>query len=396
MGATLLPTPGRVARVAAMTAKAPLLAVLAALLASMPSAGALAKDPPRAPLPARKPAAEAPPDASKGEPPKAADQTAAALAPQGEWRVGPVNALDGTFAYCVAENRFVSGHGLIVARNTPGELNIAVNIPGAQLPLEQRWEVKVQVDEMTRERTAVAMQPDLLVVPQGKDEELFTQLQRGRQLAVVSATDRVAFQLKGTGKALADLRTCAEKAAPAPVRQAAKPDAPQTPPQTPSKTPPQTPFPDALGEVLAQAGLREVEPVSFTDLAEDKRPADFAWRVGRVFGGVRERTVGDGATLTALTNDYVDALKAKCPGKANATLAAVETLQGVEIRTGTVDCASAAETVHVALTFYLTGSHLFTTFFHEGPAADAAVADKARDNITAVIRRLAGVPPQRP
>ncbi|PWC56983.1 hypothetical protein [Azospirillum sp. TSO22-1] len=360
-----------------MTAKAPLLAVLAALLA----VPALAKDPPRVPLPQRKPGTEAPP----AEQPKAAQQSPTALAPQGDWRVGPVNALDGKFAYCVAENRFTSGHGLIIARTTPGELNIAVAIPGAQLPVDQRWDVKVQVDETVREKVAVAMQPDLLVVPQGKDEELFGLLQRGRQMAVLSATDRVAFQLKGTGKALADLKTCAEKAEPAPTRKTAKEK-----PQSPGKTP----FPDALGEILAQAGLREVEPVSFTDVPEEKRPADYAWRVGRVFGGVRERTVDDAATLAALTNDYVDTLKAKCPGKASATLSAAESLQGVEIRTGSVDCGAKDESVHVALTFYLTGSRLFTTFFHEGPAADAATSDKARDNITTVIRRLAGAPPQ--
>lgn len=360
-----------------MTAKAPLLALLAALLALPAVAPALAKEPPRAPLPARKPGAEAPP----AEPPKAADQSPAALAPQGEWRVGPVNALNGSFAYCVAENRFTSGHGLIIARNTPGELNIAVAIPGARLPQDKQWDVKVQVDDTTREKVAVAMQPDLLVVPQGKDEELFGLLQRGRQLAVVSASDRVAFQLKGTGKALADLKTCAEKAVPAPPRQAAKEK-------------PKAPFPEALGEILAQAGLRDIEPVTFTDVPEDKRPADYAWRIGRVFGGVRERTVGDGATLAALSGEYVDALKAKCPGKANATLADAESFEGVEIRTGSVDCEAKEEPVHVALTFYLTASRLFTAFFHEGPAADAAVADKARDNITAVIRRLAGPPPQ--
>lgn len=372
-----------------MTAKAPLLAVLAALLA----APAFAKDPPRAPLPQRKPGTEAPPpdstkaDPAKTEPSKAAEQSPTALAPQGDWRVGPVNALDGKFAYCVAENRFTSGHGLIIARNTPGELNIAVAIPGAQLPVDQRWDVKVQVDETVREKVAVAMQPDLLVVPQGKDEELFGLLQRGRQLAVLSASDRVAFQLKGTGKALADLKTCAEKALPAPTKQAAKPK-----PQSPGKTP----FPDALGEILTQAGLRDVEPVSFTDVPMEKRPADYAWRIGRVFGGVRERTVGDGATLTALTSEYVDTLKAKCPGTASATLSAAEALQDVEIRTGSVDCEAKEESVHVALTFYLTASRLFTAFFHEGPAADAVTSDKARDNITTVIRRLAGAPPPRP
>ncbi|WP_448190665.1 hypothetical protein [Azospirillum sp. sgz301742] len=394
-----------------MTVKAPILALLAGLLSST----AFAKETPRAPLPARKPApaAEAPapapapaptPAPAPGEPPKATEQSAAALAPQGEWRVGPVNALDGKFAYCVAENHFVSGHGLIIARNPPGELNIVVAIPGAQLPKNQRWEVKVQVDDTpARDRTAVAMQSDLLVVPQGKDDELYTQLQRGRQLVVQSATDRVAFQLKGTGKALIDLKACAEKARPAeppaakPAPQADKgPDKGGPDKGGPDKGPGKTPFPDALGEILAQAGLREVEPVSFADLPEDKRPADFAWRAGRVFGGVRERIVGDDATLVGLTNEYVDTLKAKCPGTANATLTAAEKFDGVEIRTGAVDCQSKDETVHVALTFYLTGSRLFTTFFHEGAASDASVADKARDNITAVIRRLAGTPAKQP
>ncbi|HYG87432.1 MAG TPA: hypothetical protein VD978_14330 [Azospirillum sp.] len=361
-----------------MTAKAPILLLLAGLLAS--TAQAAAPIPARKPGQAAEPPKEQPKDAAK-EPPRAADQSPTALLPDGEWRVGPVNALNGTFAYCVAENRYVSGHALVIARNTPGELNIAVGIPGAQLPKDQQWDVTMTVDDApSRQRLAVAMQPDMLVIPQGKDDELFEKLQRGRQLAIVSASDRVAFQLKGTKKALGELKDCAEKGKPA--------EKPKPAPQAGK-----TPFPDALGEILAAAGLREAKPVSFDDMPEDKRVADYAWRIGRIFGGVRERTVGDDATLLDLTNAYVDALKARCSGKANATLGAVEVLQGVEIRTGAVDCQAEGEQLHVALTFYLTGSRLFTTFFHEGTGADAPVADKARDNITAVLRRLAGKQP---
>lgn len=356
-------------------------ALIPLLLAALLSPAGLAADPP--PRPARKPgqAVPAEPPKQAEEAPKAVDQFAGALMPDGDWRVAPLNATDGTFAYCVAENRYVSGHALVIARNPPGELNIAVGIPGARLPTDQRWDVKLFVDDAPpRERVAVAMQPDMLVVPQGKDDELFVQLQRGRQLAIVSASDRVAFQLKGTKKALTELKACAERGKPA------EPAKPATP--APQAGKPQ--LPEALSEILAAAGLREVEPVSFEDLPEDRRIADFAWRFGRVYGGVRERAVGEGATLDELTNTYVDALKARCPGTADATLNDAEPMQGVELRTGAVDCRTGDEQVHVALVFYLTGTHLFTSIFHEGTGADGPVADKARDNITAVLRRLAG------
>ncbi len=323
-----------------------------------------------APIPARKPG-----QTQATEPP------AAALTPKGEWRVGPVNALNGAFAYCVAENHYVSGHALIVARNAAGEVNIAIGIPGAKLSRDQQWDVTVAVDDAApRQRLAVAMQPDMLVVSQGKDDDLFEKLRRGRRLDIVSNSDRIGFQLKDTGKALDALKTCAEKAAPA---EKAKP----TPPAG------ETPFPEALGEILAAAGLGAVKPVSFDDLPEDKRVADYAWRFGRVFGGVRERNAGDAATLSDLSNLYVEALKDRCSGETKTMLDPVERMPGVEIRTGAVDCLADAESIHVALTFYLTASHLFTTFFHESAAADAPLADKARDNITAVLRRLGGKQP---
>jgi len=350
-----------------MTAKTPILLLLAGLLlgaAPVALAG-------QAPVPARKPA----PPGTAQEQPKAADQHTAALEPGGDWRVGPVNGPNGGFAYCVAENRFVSGHALLIARSPSGELNLAMGIPGARLPVEERWPVTVVVDDGPgREGVAVAMRPDMLVVPQGRDEDLYAQLRRGRQLSIRSSGDRVAFQLKGTGKALADLKACVDKGQPA---SASAED-----------------LPEALREILAAAGLRGVQPVRLADAPEEERPADFAWRLGGVYGGVRERTVGEGATLEDLTDEYVAALKAKCPGTTAATLDPVEALPSVRLRTATVDCRGERESVHVALTFYLTDSRLFTALFHEVADADRTVADTARDNVTAVLRRLAGAPKQ--
>uniref|UniRef100_UPI0019552B19 hypothetical protein n=1 Tax=Methylobacterium sp. B34 TaxID=95563 RepID=UPI0019552B19 len=74
-------------------------------------------------------------------------------------------------AYCVVEGEFTSGHVLMFARSPQGETNIGIGIPGADLPKGGEWPVTIEVDKkLKRERVAVASQPDMLVVSNGKDD----------------------------------------------------------------------------------------------------------------------------------------------------------------------------------------------------------------------------------
>lgn len=357
------------------------LAVLGALALTAAPAAA------QQPKPQPKPGTEAPkpPEAAKpaGEGPRAAETVKGPAAPVGEWELRAVKTPDGQFSYCVTQSKFDSGHVLVIARTKTGEVNIALGIPGARLPADERWSVKLSVDDKgTRDRAATAAQADLLVVPLGGDEEIYGLLGSGKQLNIQSNTDRIAFQLKGTKKVLGDLRSCAEKAGAGFETKAAAPA--------------KLPFPEPLTAMLAAAGFRELQPVNFEGVPVNERPADFAWRSGPLFGGVRERQVISDSSLAELAGEYADGLKKRCPGESVVALGEPETLPGLTLRTGSVDCAMKDGALHISLLYYLTDARLFTVFFHEGPVAEKENATKARDSIAGVIRdvsRKAAKPP---
>ncbi len=325
-------------------------------------------------------------------PPAAAGPAATGPAAlEGGWEGGPVKDKDGGFSYCVVEGRFDTGHRLIVARNPKGEVNLGIAIPGAELPAREQWRVTVAVDgKFSRERNAVAPQPDMLVIPNGRDEELYGALMNGRELVVSSAADRIAFALTGTRKILADLRACVEKAGDVPPlgtgagkgaaagRGGGKDGG----------------LPAGLLDLLDAAGLHKVEPVSLEKLPPEQRPADVAWRFGPILGGIRERVVAEGSTLPALSETFAEAVKARCEGTATIALNPPEELPGMVLRTGAVDCAQKdGGTLHVSMTFFLSRARLFTILFHEAGEADKELADQARDNLADVLRRIAAVPP---
>ncbi|CAO3430160.1 hypothetical protein [Azospirillum doebereinerae] len=305
------------------------------------------------------------------------------------WEGGAAKDKDGKFAYCVIEGGFTSGHVLMIARSQKGETNLGIGIPGAQLPPGEKWPVKVEVDgKFKRERVAIAPQPDMLVVSNGKDEELVTALMNGKELVVSSASDRIAFVLKGTKKVLADLKTCVDKNGDVPP---IKTSTGTRPPQ-----PPQARLPEGLAGLLAAAGVRDAELVPMDKVPADQRPADVAWRFGPIVGGIRERVVGEGPHLDELSAAFAESMKARCEGTGTVTLNPSEPAGTVALRTGAVDCAMPQGTLHVSLTFLLSQGRLFTVLFHEAGEPDVALADKVRDNLAQVLRKAGSNPAPAP
>ena len=146
--------------------------------------------------------------AQNNAPPKGAQLTGA---PIGDWRGGAVADPNGKFAYCVAENRFDNKLALVIARNPNGETNLAIGIPGAGMAKGTKFPMSVRVDEtVKRNFTGIAVEPDLLVVSTGKDDELYEGMRKGSRLIMQGPTDTAIFQLRGTGKALGELKTCAQ------------------------------------------------------------------------------------------------------------------------------------------------------------------------------------------
>lgn len=301
------------------------------------------------------------------------------------WEGGAAKDKDGKFAYCVIEGGFTSGHVLMIARSQKGETNIGIGIPGAGLPPGEQWPVTVTVDgKLKRERVAIAPQPDMLVVSNGKDEELVTALMNGKELVVASASDRIAFALKGTKKVLADLKTCVDKGGNVPPIKTSTGVKPPVPPQAR--------LPEGLAGLLTAAGVHDAELVSMDKVPVDQRPADVAWRFGPIVGGIRERVVAEGAALDELSGAFADSMKARCEGTGTVALNATEQAGAIALRTGAVDCAMKQGTLHVSLTFLLSRARLFTVLFHEAAEGDVALADKVRDNLTQVLRKAGTAP----
>lgn len=301
------------------------------------------------------------------------------------WEGGAAKDKDGKFAYCVVEGGFTSGHVLMIARSQKGETNIGIGIPGAGLPPGEQWPVTVTVDgKLKRERVAIAPQPDMLVVSNGKDEELVTALMNGKELVVASASDRIAFALKGTKKVLADLKTCVDKGGNVPP---IKTSTGVKPPVSP-----QARLPEGLAGLLAAAGVHDAELVSMDKVPADQRPADVAWRFGPIVGGIRERMVAEGTTLDELSGAFAQSMKARCEGTGTVTLNPGEQAGTIALRTGAVDCAMKQGTLHVSLTFLFSQARLFTVLFHEAGEGDVALADKVRDNLAQVLRKAGTAP----
>ncbi len=297
----------------------------------------------------------------------------------GEWRVGAVVDKGGGFAYCVAESRYSNGQSLIIALNARDEFNLGLGMPSAHLTRGAGWKVQVVVDgTLKRDRQAVAPDPDMLVIANGHDRELYDALSRGSALAIVGPNDTVAFQLSGTAKALRDLRACADRArAGLPFTPLGKVDSdhPQLPP--------------LLKELLKQAGFKKIDLLPASAVPPGYPTAETVWRIGPVISGINSVTAPPGDTITTLSDAYVTRLKGRCSGDFHVTWQAPESLPTASLRLAEATCTRPGSgAVRVALTFDLGRDGLLQSFFHEAPASDGVAAIRSRDAIADVLRRL--------
>jgi hypothetical protein len=288
--------------------------------------------------------------------------------------------------YCATQNRFDNGLGLVFARTPQGETNIAVAIPGAELKAEERFTFQVDVDGgIRRQIQGAAVEPTMIVIPTGRDAELYEGLGRGNSLTIRGPQDTVSFQLKGTAKALSDLRACAERMAGGGAAQAQAGQGGNGQGAGPARPP----LPPSLQAILARSGLTELQVLNMERLPPEKRPADFAWRFNGVFGGVRELNAAPDSDFAKLTETYNEALKRACDGTFEVVPEAVSTAGTVRMRKANATCTMTDRKVNVALLYYLTETNIFTVFFHEATDEARAKAVSTRDGIARTISELA-------
>lgn len=314
----------------------------------------------------------------------APSDTAPAEELSAEWASGPVVDQKGKFLYCVAENRTPAGQALVLGRSPNGELNLAIGIPGAGMTRGQGWPVKVSVDgALNRKRQAQAAEPELLVIQNGADEELIDAIAHGKVLTVEGPSDSLAFRLKGSGKAIRDLKKCTDDARAGTVgKPLGRIDAEAAP----------ATLPPGVREILAQAGFKKVDLLPAAAAPAGLAPVQAVWRVGPVTAGISESQAGADTTLPTLSEQMATRLKPGCGDAFEVRWQEPEVLTAAALRKATVRCAPGGKPQRLLLLFYLTRTSIFTAIFHQAAEAEAAAADRDHAAVTAVIRKAAAEP----
>lgn len=327
---------------------------------------------------------------------------------EGSWQPGHVPPKDKQPGYCFVEAQFSNRMTLVVARTQSGRINLALGMPNGVLTEGRRTAVQLRIDAgKPLEAGAFAVAKDMLILPLTQDEAWYQSLRRGHTLFILGPEDSAAFSLEGSGEALQQLTDCARTAESAGAASlpasgsgtGARLGGSDTPsPGTAGKDPGAEPLPimrlpETLASILIAAGMANAEPIDLSHLPEAQRPADYAWRFGKVLGGVREARVPPDAEFERLTEAYVAELKARCSGSFTPTLDGVDDRGPLKIRMGRAACTppagSTAPELTVSLVFYLTDAGDYAFFFHEAPPAERPVAEEASRRIAGVLRAMA-------
>jgi len=298
-------------------------------------------------------------------------------APLGGWRVGPVVTKDGAFAYCIAESKFDNGQSLVIARSRQGEINIGLGMPAAHLTKGSAWPVTVMVDDdFKRERQAVAADPDMLVIANGSDTRLFEALTHGGALAIRGPKDTIRFQLKGTGKAMPELKSCVDQG------RGGKPAAPLGAVSGSSLQ-----LPPVLKQLLAEAGFKKIGLMAASAAPVGLGPADYLWKAGGVTAGMAESRAERTRGLSDLADAVLERLRPRCAGGFTVREGESSNLPRGGFRSTEVACTAASgPTSHIAFLFELGRGGLFKQFFFEAP--DSAAAARDRDAIAGVLKQV--------
>lgn len=311
--------------------------------------------------------------------------------PKKEWSVGmvkgdPAKGEGDKFAYCMMHAPYDNGLTLAVALSPKGEVNVGVQVPSASFKSTDKFPMTITIDKnIKRERPSIAATPELLLTPLGPDKEVLTGLRKGSVLGMAGPQDTAYFSLKGTSKGLTRLQECVDagtgKAKPVAEKKTAK-----------SGKAPE--FPPGLMQLLQESGFNDIQIVPIDD--PSKAPVDFAWRTNGVFGGVRGRPMPADVTIEKMTDMIESGFKNQCKGTFTASMGEIESATGMKLRKGEISCKMEKESIDVALLLYLTDAKVFTMFMHEAPLEKKADAIKARDAVTATIKKLAEKPEEKP
>lgn len=284
------------------------------------------------------------------------------------WDVVAVRAPDNQLVFCRAELPDAKTNlTLAVALSAKDEVNIGIKVPGGDFTKGEGYDVTLSLDnDFSKKVTAESAMSELLLIRLGVNPGFLARLSKASVLRVVGDADATEFKLKGSSKAVEQLRLCVKDAGAAPQGTAAATTAEG--------------FPLGLAALLQASGL-VVKPVLLPDVPG--RAVDYAWTTSvnktEIEGGFRERA-GESKALADIVTQELAPYKKECGAK-NVQAGKVETLKTLALQ----DVAIACGKEHAAFLFYKTNTGIFALLVHRG---DKAAATAARDKVGAVVRRL--------
>lgn len=316
-------------------------------------------------------------------------QPAKPAAPSGNWEIGPEVFSDGSFRICVAEAKFDNGLVLGLLRNPAKRVNLIVGVPGGNLPPGVRFDARVKVDgKLDKPVPAMVTNPEILTVNIATDESIPAAIGAGNVLTIEMPGEALAFQLRGTSKALNDLSTCVDQAMAGQL---------QLPPPPPM-------MPPQLAQLLVEAGLKDAQALPVDKMPPDRRPGEFAWRIGESVLGAIERFPVDPKVpgVAKVSEDYFGVISKACNGTFTPTEGKVETLRNGEIVSRSATCQNNEGTAQISIVFQLIspppgapeGSpKQLNVFSHRGPTESKSVVETAAAGIMKALKERADRPP---
>lgn len=303
--------------------------------------------------------------------------------PKGKWDVQMVPGPKGDFGYCLMRAPYSNGLTLAIALSPKQEINVGVQVPNADFTKDEKHPLNVSIDKLfSKDRVAIAIEKELLLAPMQADASFSTALRKGRVLTLTGPEDKTSFLLKNTKTAMVSLKQCVDVGT-----GKAKPPQALKGKGAKGVGSEKADFPPGLLQLLHDAGLKDLELARVKD--PSKTSVDFAWRTAGLFGGMRERKVPPDVTVEKMTDVISGSYKQQCNGMFVVNSSDIENYKGVKLRTLDVGCQMQGRSAYVALLIYLTDTHLFTMFMHEGDLEHKENVNKARDGIAGVIRKVA-------
>jgi hypothetical protein len=364
--------------------------------------------------------------------PALAQTAPVSLTPQGAWRVGAIPNQQGGFDSCGAVAALGQAGEVQVRRRPDGQTLLTLGLRDGGFTAGQQQQAQADIDgSLTRTLSGVAPQPQVLILG-GIDDAFLDAFARGSVMNLRVGDRQFRLALRGTGRAITDLRDCVRtrgqgsappvqqaQAAPAPAAPAQAAPAQQRPaaPAAPAAGRPQqaqgggqpaqerppvaatrevTILPPPLINLLVQAGMQNAQPLVLDQVPPEQRPGEHAWRFGPVVGSLLETRIPPDVGFRDAIDRTLQTLSGGCSDEAATSVGDQSVIGGVTLATGQLRCTTAEGPIHASLLMYQTPERVFVRFMHYGPTGEAERADQARAAIEAVVRRTAEAAASRP